>query len=53
MFFGGAEILIISLVPFLTPLLPAGVILMTDAEEPTAIERSVEVMYGEKNSVIS
>ena len=44
MFLGGAEILI-TLAPFLTPLLPpAAVFFLTEHEEPPAIERSIEEM---------
>ena len=53
MFLGGAEILI-TLAPFLTPLLPpAAVFFLTEHEEPPAIERSIEELHGEDDSANS
>lgn len=50
MFIGGIEILI-TLAPFLTPLLPpAAVFFLTDSEDPPAIERSIEDIQIEENS---
>lgn len=53
MFLGGTEILI-TLAPFLTPLLPpAAVFFLTEHEELPAIERSIEELQGEDDSVAS